>query len=96
MDVKGVLPMATFEKEFLSLLSTDIFKKILSSSNLQLAQLNAVQALLIKARIPYDLRYSPGTRRASPGIDLSIYINPSTTLNFTISLENGQTVFDIQ
>ncbi|WP_026476338.1 hypothetical protein [Alkaliphilus transvaalensis] len=87
--------MATFEKEVLTLLSTDLFKKILGAGNLPLVQLNAVLALLIKSRIPFDLEYSPGTRRIAAGLNLSIYINPTTTLSFTIPLEEGGTVFNI-
>ena len=87
--------MATFEKELLTILSTDLFKKILGSGNLQFVQLNAVLALLVKAKIPFDLQYSPGTKRVSPGLELQIYINPSTRLNFTISLGEGGTIFDV-
>ncbi|MBM7614624.1 hypothetical protein [Alkaliphilus hydrothermalis] len=85
--------MANFEKEIITLLSTDIFKRITNSDNLQLAQIYAATSLLIKAGIPFDLIFSPGTRRLSSGVDLRIYINPTTQLNFVISFQDGGTVF---
>ncbi|CCO07897.1 hypothetical protein [Desulforamulus hydrothermalis] len=80
-------------KEINVLLAHDTFKALFSSDALKVTQLNAVIALLIKLGIPFDLEFSPGTRRLAAAAELVIYINPSTTLNFTISFEAGATVF---
>ena len=86
--------MANFEKELLAILATDVFKSILGNQLMPLAKVNAAIALLVKAGIPFDLSYSPGTRRVSPGFSLTVYINPNTTISFNISVDGGQTIFD--
>ncbi len=86
--------MATFEKELLAILATDVFKSILGNQLLPLAKINAAITLLVKVGIPFDLLYSTGTRRISPGFELVIYISPTTTLKFNISVGGGETLFD--
>jgi len=86
--------MANFEKELLAILATDVFKNILANQLMPLAKVNAAIALLVNAGIPFDLSYSPGTRRVSPGFSIVVYINPNTTIQFNISLEGSQTIFD--
>ena len=86
--------MASLEKELLAILATDVFKNILGNQLMPLAKVNVAIALLVKAGIPFDISYSPGTRRVSPGFSLTVYINPNTTLQFNISIEGGQTIFD--
>lgn len=86
--------MANFEKELLAILATDVFKSILGNQLQPIAKINAAIALLVKTGIPFDLSYSPGTRRVSPGFELTVYINPSTTIVFNIAVDNGQTIFN--
>jgi len=80
-----VIIVAEIKKEVLSILSTQTFQRILNNDIIRIGELNAAIALLIKAEIPFDVEYSPGTRRLSPAAELTIYINPSTTINFTIN-----------
>lgn len=87
--------MASFEKELISLLSTDLFLNLLGSNNIKTSQIFAIQAILVKAGIPFDLSFSPGTRRVASGAQLTIYINPTTTLQFTISFAGAGTIFDV-
>ncbi|ABW18883.1 hypothetical protein [Alkaliphilus oremlandii] len=81
--------------ELVQLLSTDIFKKMLNNDLFQIAQFNLLITLLIKAGIPFDIRFSPETRRNSASASISIIINPTTTLEFVINFESGQSIFDI-
>ncbi len=85
--------MTDFFKEFQILLTNKLFKAILNADIIKLNELFAIQALLVKARIPYDLQFSSGTRREAAAFDLTIYINPTTTINFVINLEPGETIF---
>ncbi len=66
------------------LLTTDVFMSLLNSDLLNTAKLNAAIALLIKARIPFDVEFTPGTRRVEPQAILTIYINPNTTISFAL------------
>lgn len=80
-------------RELLTILSTDVFRKIANNELIRVRQLNAAITLLIRARIPFDLTFSPGTRRAASAADLTIYVNPTTTINFTIAFETGGSIF---
>jgi hypothetical protein len=87
--------MPSFEKELLTILATDVFKSIIGNQLQPLAKINAAIALLVKTGIPFTLSYSPGTRRVSPGFELTVFINPSTSLVFHIAVDHEQTIFDI-
>ncbi|WP_051688199.1 hypothetical protein [Desulfofalx alkaliphila] len=78
-----------FYKELETLLATDVFKKLLNSPNNQIAQINAAITLLIKAGIPFVFEYTPGTRREEASGELTVYITPTTTIIFEISLGPG-------
>ena len=81
--------------DLLNLLSTDIFKKALNNDVFKIAQFNMLITLLIKAGIPFDISYSPETRRTAASAAISIIINPITTLQFIIAFEPGQSIFNI-
>ncbi|MDO7788253.1 hypothetical protein [Desulforamulus aquiferis] len=85
--------MTDYIKEIEFLLASDTFRALLCTDAIQISQLNAVVVLLIKAGIPFDISYSPGTRRLSAAAELTIFINPTTTLNFTLSFEAGGSIF---
>lgn len=82
-------------KELLTLLSTDIFKKALNNDLFQIAQFNMLITLLIKAGIPFDTSFAPETRRDAASVEITIFINPTTTLQFIINFEPGQSIFNI-
>lgn len=85
--------MKDYKKELEFLLASDAFKCIIDADVIKLCQLNAVLALLVKVGIPFDLSFSPGTRRIAAAIELVVYINPTTTLNFVLDLEAGSSIF---
>ncbi|KAB3538641.1 hypothetical protein F8154_01655 [Alkaliphilus pronyensis] len=68
----------------------------MKSNAIQLIQLNAATNLLIKLGIPFDLFFLPGTRRQAAVAELVIFINPTTTIDFTISLETGGPVLGLE
>lgn len=77
--------MSTLYEQINALLSTTEFQKILKNDMIRIGQLNAIIAILIQACIPFNLQYSPATRQSSASASLTITINPSTNLQFTIS-----------
>ena len=79
--------------ELSTLFTSQAFSKLLSSKNMRIAELDAIVAILIKTRIPFDVLYTPGTARDAESADLKIYINPTTTLNFILSFEAGGSMF---
>ena len=76
-------------KSLESLLSLDIIKTLLRVNSMEVSRFNTVIALLIKAGIPFDVTFDPGTRRTVSAAQLTIYINPTTTLVFTFEFEEG-------
>ncbi len=85
--------MIKFSKELESILKAEAFTKILNSDFARISEINAILALLIEANIPFDLEFSPGTRREAAALSLTIYINPTTTINFIIPLQAGGSIF---
>ncbi len=87
--------MSLFNRDLEKILGTQLFCLLFSSDSLKIAELNLITNLLIKAKIPFDTTYSPGTRREAAAIELTIYINPSTTLSRVISLQAGGSIFSV-
>lgn len=81
--------MANTNNELGTLLTSQLFSKLINSSNLKIVEFDALLTILIKAGIPFDVEYTPGTRRAAEAAVLIIYINPDTTLNLTFSFDGG-------
>ncbi|HBX24420.1 MAG TPA: hypothetical protein DEF34_12430 [Desulfotomaculum sp.] len=80
-------------KDFQVLMASEAFQILCNSEIIKLNQLLAIQALLIKASIPYDLFFSPGTEERQPQQQLNIYINPTTKIEIVIPLEPGGSIF---
>lgn len=80
------------KKEIIEILSTEAFNRILTGQAIQIAQLNAVIALLIKTNIPFDLSFTPGDQRIAKEARLVIHISPASTINFLIQFEAGRIV----
>ncbi len=87
--------MGKFDEELIALLSTDLFLNLINSGKIKINQIFTLQRLLIKADIPFDFQFSPGTRRASSGAQFIIFLNPSTSIKLDISFESGGTIFDM-
>ena len=85
--------MDGINNELLTILSSQAFAGLTTSRNIKIAEFDAIIAILIKAKIPFDVEYSPGTRRLAESAELTIYINPTTKLNFTFSFESGTSLF---
>ena len=83
----------SISNELSTLFTSQAFSKLLSSRNLRIAELDAIVAILIKTQIPFDVLYSPGTRRDAESAELKIYINPTTTLNFVLNFQAGGSIF---
>ncbi|MEJ6950799.1 hypothetical protein [Natronospora cellulosivora (SeqCode)] len=80
-------------EEILSVLTTSTFKKLLSSQSIKIAEINAVSTLLLKAKIPFNLSFSTGTRRIASAVKFTIYVKPNTTIDIELQFESGSTSF---
>ncbi|MCL2352373.1 MAG: hypothetical protein FWC55_07575 [Firmicutes bacterium] len=85
--------MAVFDNQIMSVFSWDICRQIAGGEQIPLYKLNIFTAMLANNCIPYELSYSPGSRKEAPAYQLTIHINPTATLVFTIALASGATAF---
>lgn len=81
------MPSLLQEVEYL--LTIPVFSALIKTDVIKISQLNTVIALLIKANIPFQLDFSRGTRQDKASAELSISINPNTSLEFTFTFESS-------
>jgi hypothetical protein len=82
-----------FDNQIMSLLSVDIFRQVLCGEPITMCKFNILTSLLISAGVSYDVSFVAGTRKEAPAIQLTIHINPTSTLVFAVPLGLGSTVF---
>lgn len=77
----------------MQIITSGAFQRIVCLDNITIAQFNALCTLLIKSNIPFDTTYTTGTRRDAPSLQVTIYINPNTTLVYTFNsgIQNNST-----
>ncbi len=71
--------------DLMQLITSTAFQKIFCLDNLTIAQFNSLCTILIKSNIPFDTQFTTGTRRDEPSLQVTIYINPNTTINYTFN-----------
>lgn len=81
--------MAYSKRSLESVLALDVIRSLVRANTIEISRLNTTIALLIKAGVPFDLKFTPGTRRTASAAQLTIYINPTTTLGFTFQFQEG-------
>ncbi|MCL2578383.1 MAG: hypothetical protein FWE27_10140 [Defluviitaleaceae bacterium] len=82
-----------FDSHLSGLLSGTLFKKIFNNEQLTLFEYNVLMGLLINNNIPFDTAFVSGTRKNPASLQLTIHVNPTTTLVLVITLEPGSSVF---
>ena len=85
--------MSNIIKDIEFLLASKAFQTLTSCNLIKIEQLNAAIAILITLGIPFDVEFSPGTRREAAAAQLTIYINPTTTIQFVLAFEAGGNIF---
>ncbi|HHV25798.1 hypothetical protein KQH90_02315 [Anaerosalibacter bizertensis] len=73
------------DNDIFQILSTSTFQNIINKDLIKKEQLNAATNLLIRMNIPFNLSFSQGTIDSPKTAQLSISINPSTEIQFTIT-----------
>jgi len=71
--------------DLMELISSGVFQNMLGEDTIQIPQFLAVVTLLVKNRIPFDTKYTPGNRRDDPTFTLTVYIAPKVTMDFSFS-----------
>gem|GEM_PF-648733 len=82
-----------FDAQISAMLSGTLFRKILNNEQITLFEYNSLTVMLINANIPFDTAFASGTRKNPASLQLTIHLNPSTTLALVIALEPGASVF---
>lgn len=82
-----------FDPHLSTLLSGTLFRKIMNNEQMNLLELNFLTGILVNNNIPFDTAFAAGTRKNPASIQVTVHINPSASLVFTVSLEPGSSVF---
>ena len=79
--------------QLMTLLSLDIFRQMACSQPISAFQLNMIMGMLVEKGIPFDLSFDSGNGKTAPSFQLTVHINPTTTLVFVINLTPGASAF---
>lgn len=85
--------MAFFDNQIMALFSWDLFRQIANNDQVSIYKFNLFTTMLINNDIPFDVSYVSGNRKDSPALQLTIHVNPTTTMVFVIALGPGATTF---
>jgi len=69
------------------ILSSELFRRIMNSDCIKIAELNAAIAVLIEARIDFELTYIGGTSGTRPVAVLTIALSPITDISVEFLFE---------
>ena len=86
--------MAILDKQIMALFSWEIFQQIASGQSVNMYKFNLFTAMLISQNIPFEVSFDSGSRKDAPAIQLTIHINPVSTMVFVISLAPGSNAFE--
>ncbi len=75
--------MGVLADDIMQIITSAAFQKLVCLDTLSIVQFNALCTLLIKSNIPFDAQFNSGTRRDEPSLQVTIYINPNTTITYT-------------
>ncbi|MCL2372340.1 MAG: hypothetical protein FWC78_02940 [Defluviitaleaceae bacterium] len=81
------------DAQLTALFSGSVFRRVLNNEPLSLVDINILTTVLIGSNIPFDTAFAAGTRKNPASIQLTLHINPTTTMVFVVSLEPGSSVF---
>ena len=83
---KVVIDIDSFDKSLLPLYLFNLFQTIFENQNVSLMQVNVFTTMLMKYDIPFETSYTGATRKENASVQITVYINPSTTIAFNLSL----------
>ena len=85
--------MIAFDGQITALLSWDVFRQLAHNQPISLFQFNHVMQMLVEHNIPFDISFVSGNRKSAAALQLTVHINPTTTMVFVVALEPGASVF---
>ena len=83
--------MANYLKKFESFFGSDIGKLLQDIDVIDIAQLNAIVALLVKLNLPFDLSFTQATNEIVASAELNITLTPTTTIKLLLPFARGPT-----
>lgn len=85
--------MSVYDHQIMTLFSWDIFRQMANNQVIPLYKFNLITNMLVDNGIPFDVSFTPGTRKEAAALQITIHINPTSTLVYVVSLEQGATAF---
>ena len=85
--------MSALDSQISALFSLDTFRRMAHNQAISLYQFSSIMQLLVNGNIPFDISYAASTRKAAAALQLTVHINPTSTMVFVVALEPGASVF---
>ena len=85
--------MTALDGQITALFSWDVFRRMAHNQPVTLYQFSAVMQMLVCRDIPFDISFTSGTRKAAAALQLTIHVNPTSTMVFVVALEPGASAF---
>lgn len=85
--------MVCFDNQIMTLFSWDIFRQIMNGEQISPCRFNILTNMLLSSNIDFDISFDSGTRKQAPALQLTIHVNPTSTMVFVVPLSSGSTSF---
>ena len=85
--------MSTFDGQITALFSWDTFRRMAHNQPISLYQFSLAMQALVNNSIPFDISFTSGNRKAAAALQLTIHVNPTSTMVFVVALEPGASAF---
>lgn len=85
--------MSIYDNQIMTLFSWDLFRQMANNQIIPLYKFNIITNMLVENNIPFDVSFTSGTRKEAAALQLTVHINPTSTLVFVVALEPGSNAF---
>ena len=85
--------MSTFDSQITTLFSWETFRRMAQNQPVSLYQFSLAMQMLVSNNIPFDISFTSGNRKAAAALQLTLHVNPTSTMVFVVALEPGASVF---
>ena len=82
-----------FDNQITTVFSCGILRKVLNNQQISFVEYNILLGTLVQHNVPFESAFVSGTRKNAASFQLTIHINPSSSLVLVVALESGSSVF---
>ena len=82
-----------FDNQISTVFSSGVLRKVLNNQQISMIEYSILIGTLVGHNIPFESAFVSGTRKNAASFQLTIHINPSTSLVLVVALEPGASVY---